>query len=187
MKLYKSKIGSLKDTSLENTVDDIMTWSLNYFKDDLKKRPSLHKYVQNLPEEGQQLINKIGDSKIMISKVCEEFKNCNLTRIKSIDEIYISHVNKDNGGDQGLFDKHYDGTLRFINDAKVVRLLMYISSSGKLKVVFNDSKIKHNFKTYEYALLDFHNEYHWVEGSYDENDTPRIVLKLNYSMEALQI
>lgn len=36
------------------------------------------------------------------------------------DELYISHYNTDRGGDQGLFDKHYDGNLRFLSSSIVV-------------------------------------------------------------------
>ncbi len=37
--------------------------------------------------------------------------------MKHTDELYISHYNKDRGGDQGLFDEHYDGNLRFLRRA----------------------------------------------------------------------
>ena len=36
-----------------------------------------------------------------------------LTPMKHTDELYISHYNKDFGGDQGLFDKHYTATCAF--------------------------------------------------------------------------
>ena len=41
--------------------------------------------------------------------------------MKHTDELYISHYNKDLGGDQGLFSKHYDGNMRFLSFGSVVR------------------------------------------------------------------
>ena len=56
--------------------------------------------------------------------------------MKHTDELYISHYNKDRGGDQGLFDKHYDGNLRFLASSVVVRALIYLQSDTTYKVVF---------------------------------------------------
>lgn len=164
----------------KKTVDKLKSWSLEYFKEDLQKEPSLHKYVKKLPPNIIEEIDKLRYSTEIKSKIRKQYKKCNIIPLDEIDEIYISHVNLDNGGDQGLFDKHYDGSLRFINNATTIRVLIYLSSSGDLKVVFDDCKKEKNFKQYDYGILDFHREYHWVEGTNNPNDEPRILLKCNY-------
>src|SRR5262245_40637990 len=99
------------------------------------------------------------------------------------DEIYLSRYNLDGGGDQGLFDKHYDGNLRFMPAATVVRSLIYLSSDDNLEVVFDTSHVRASMKTYDFGLLDFHKELHWVDGSYDPHNPPRILLKCNYYID----
>jgi len=47
-------------------------------------------------------------------------------------------------------------------------------------VVFHDSKVEKAFATYDFGLLDFHRELHWVEGQYNPADRQRILLKCNY-------
>jgi hypothetical protein len=96
------------------------------------------------------------------------------------DELYLSHYNKDRGGDQGLFDKHYDGNLGFLRFVSVVRALIYLQSDTSYTVVFGDSGVRRAFGTYEFGLLDFHRELHWVEGSYTPGAPQRILLKCNY-------
>ena len=100
--------------------------------------------------------------------------------MKHTDELYISHYNKDYGGDQGLFSKHYDGNLRFLPFGSVVRALIYLQSDATYKVVFGDSKVEKAFTTYEFGLLDFHRELHWVEGEFNPADQQRFLLKCNY-------
>ena len=100
--------------------------------------------------------------------------------MKHTDELYISHYNKDGGGDQGLFDKHYDGNLRFLSSSVVVRALIYLQSDATYTVVFDDSGVAKAFGSYEFGLLDFHRELHWVEGAFNPADRQRILLKCNY-------
>ena len=99
------------------------------------------------------------------------------------DEIYISRYNLDRGGDQGLFDKHHDGNLRFMPGASVVRSLIYLSSEDDLSVVFETSGLRAKMQTYDFGLLDFHKELHWVDGGYDATKPPRILLKCNYYID----
>ncbi len=179
--MFNCKIGKFNKKEDQNTIHKIKNWSLQFFKNDLKNRPSVHKYISKLPNSIIKEIDKIRYSREITKNICKQYKNCKIIPLNSIDEIYISHVNYDNGGDQGLFDKHYDGNLRFINNATAIRALIYLSSNGNLKVVFNNCNKSKHFKTFEYGLLDFHKEYHWVEGSYDPNEKiPRIILKCNY-------
>jgi len=62
----------------------------------------------------------------------------------------------------------------------VVRALIYLQSDASYKVVFGDSRVEKAFTTYEFGLLDFHRELHWVEGSYTPGAPQRILLKCNY-------
>ncbi len=62
----------------------------------------------------------------------------------------------------------------------VVRALIYLQSDASYKVVFADSRVEKAFTTYEFGLLDFHRELHWVEGSYTPGAPQRILLKCNY-------
>jgi hypothetical protein len=103
-----------------------------------------------------------------------------VTPMKHTDELYISHYNRDFGGDHGLFSKHYDGNLRFMPLGSVVRALIYLQSDAGYTVVFGDSKLSKAFTTYDFGLLDFHRELHWVEGEYAPAAPQRILLKCNY-------
>ena len=179
--MFKCEKGTFEGLSEQQTVDQLRDWCLSHFANELRERPSLHRYVSTLPPRVISEIDKLRYSRVIKDRICAQFGGkCNIMPLDETDELYISHVNKDKGGDQGLFDKHYDGTLRFLNGSTVVRALIYLSSSGKLKVVFSDCDATHSFKTYEFGLLDFHREYHWVEGDYDPNDIPRVLLKCNY-------
>jgi len=126
-------------------------------------------------------IDRLRDCTLIHSTILRQFDEQSvITSMKHTDELYISHYNKDCGGDQGLFDKHYDGNLRFVPFGSVVRALIYLQSDATYKVVFGDSNIEKAFATYEFGLLDFHRELHWVEGEYDPSDQQRILLKCNY-------
>ena len=76
-------------------------------------------------------------------------------------EFYVSRYNCDRSGDQGLFDRHYDGNLRFFPGGSVVRSLIHLSADDRLEVVFDTSGTQANMRTYTFGLLDFHNELHW--------------------------
>jgi hypothetical protein len=178
--LFKTTIGTIPDTK---SVDEVRNFVFTHFKDELKERPSFHKYVAKLPQNFQDTVSKIRDSATIREAICKQYTHCDITPLPDTDELYVSHYNIDGGGDQGLFNKHYDGVLRLLDDATVVRALVYVNSKDDFVVHFLDSDVSHNFKTNEFGLLDFNREYHWVEGKYNDkmdiNDT-RILLKLNY-------
>jgi hypothetical protein len=177
---FKTTIGTLPDTK---SVDDVRNFVFTHFKEELKERPSFHKYITKLPQNFQEMASKIRDSPTIRENICKQYKNCDITPLPNTDELYVSHYNIDGGGDQGLFNKHYDGVLRLLNDATIVRALVYINSKDDFVVHFLDTNISHNFKTNEFGLLDFNREYHWVEGKYNENmdlNDTRILLKINY-------
>lgn len=179
---YKVSIGKFKDENCK-TIDEIKNFILYNYREQLKNRSSLHNYIVNSPQKLQDLVDKIRNSKQIKDSICSQYKNCHIKTLENTDELYISHYNIDGGGDQGLYNKHYDGVLRFINDATVVRALIYINSNDDFIVHFLDSNISHHFSTYEYGILDFNREYHWVEGKYDQNmdyKDSRILLKINY-------
>jgi hypothetical protein len=178
--LFKTIIGTIPDTK---SVDEVRDFVFTHFKDELKERPSFHKYVTRLPQNFQDMVSKIRDSPTVREAICKQYEHCDITQLPDTDELYVSHYNIDGGGDQGLFNKHYDGVLRLLDDATVVRLLLYVNSKDDYIVHFLDSDVSHNFKTNEFGLLDFNREYHWVEGKYNENmdlNDTRILLKINY-------
>jgi hypothetical protein len=180
---YETEIGKFKTQDEINTIDEIRKYILSNYTDKLKGRSSLHEYIDNTPLELQTLVDKVRKSQRIKNLICSKYKQCDVTQLSNTDELYISHYNLDGGGDQGLYDKHYDGVLRFINDATIVRALVYVNSNDDFKVHFLDSKKSHHFSNYEFGILDFNREYHWVEGSYNKNmdyKDSRILLKINY-------
>lgn len=180
---YKTEIGKFQNIEEIKIIDEIRQTILDDYANKLKERSSLHEYIINAPLKLQHLVNKIRNSKQIKNSICSQYEICDLIPIHEIDELYISHYNMDGGGDQGLYDKHYDGVLRIMNDATVIRALIYVNSNDDFVVHFLDSDKSHNFSNYEYGILDFNREYHWVEGKYDENmdyKNSRILLKLNY-------
>lgn len=178
--MFPAQTGTLSNT---RDIDTLRQWALQTFKKDIEGRSCLHMYVKNLPTETQKLIDKLRYSPQIINAIRSKVVGCDLKQIKALsssDELYISHYNNDNGGDQGLFFQHYDGSLRGMKNVTVVRSLIYINANDKYVVKFLDTGMKHNFKTNEFGLLDFHNELHEVEGEYNPNDTPRMLLKCQY-------
>ena len=162
-------------------IDGLVRWVEDRYRQDLEKRPSKHVYVRNLPASAIAEIDRLRDSEIIRTLIARQVPADSVIEpMKHTDEIYVSNYNKDYGGDQGLFDKHYDGNLRFLSSSVVVRALIYLQSDATYKVVFSDSRVEKAFATYDFGLLDFHRELHWVEGHYNPADRQRILLKCNY-------
>jgi hypothetical protein len=170
------------DASAERAVTDrLVRWVEKRYAEDLAKRPSKHVYVSTLPAAVIAEIDHLRDSPVIRALITHQVPaGSTVTPMKHTDELYLSHYNKDRGGDQGLFDKHYDGNLRFLASSVVVRALIYLQSDDTYKVVFHDSHVEKAFTTYEFGLLDFHRELHWVEGTFNPADRQRILLKCNY-------
>jgi len=178
---FPATIGRFDTDAAKRTIDGLVHWVQERFREDLQRRPSKHVYVDKLPAEVVAQVDELRDSPAIIDAMRQHFDpGWAVTPMKHTDELYLSHYNKDLGGDQGLYSKHYDGNLRFVPFGAVVRALIYLQSAGTYKVVFGDSKVERGFKTYEFGLLDFHRELHWVEGSYNPDDPQRILLKCNY-------
>jgi hypothetical protein len=178
---FPATIGRFDEAEERATMDRLAKWVESRFRDDLQKRPSKHVYVRSLPESIIQQIDRLRDSSVIVDAMRQHFEaDSVITPMKHTDELYISHYNKDHGGDQGLYSRHYDGNMRFLRFGAVVRALIYLQSDATYRVVFGDSRVVKAFETYDFGLLDFHRELHWVEGEYNPNDQQRILLKCNY-------
>jgi hypothetical protein len=178
---FSARIGRFERSAELATMDALVRLVENAYRQALEQRPSLHVYVRKLPADMVSLIDRLRNSDVIRDAIMEQVEpGAVVTPMPHTDELYISHYNKDKGGDQGLFDKHYDGNLRFMPVGAVVRALIYLQSDATYKVVFADSGVEKAFASYEFGILDFHRELHWVEGAYDPNDRQRILLKCNY-------
>jgi hypothetical protein len=179
--LFPATLGRFEAVEDRALIDGLSRWVEEHFREQLGQRPSCHVYVETLPAEIVALIDRLRDSPIIRDQIVRQVPaGSGFEPMKHTDELYISHYNRDRGGDQGLFDKHYDGNLRFLSSSIVVRALIYLQSDASYKVVFGDSRVEKAFGTYEFGLLDFHRELHWVEGSYVPGAPQRILLKCNY-------
>jgi len=162
-------------------IDGLTLWVEDRYREDLLKRPSKHVYIRTLPGPVIEQVDRLRDSPLIRSLIARQVPAGSVIEsMKHTDELYVSNYNKDHGGDQGLFDRHYDGNLRFLSSSVVVRALIYLQSDATYRVVFDDSRVEKAFATYDFGLLDFHRELHWVEGEYNPADRQRILLKCNY-------
>ncbi len=178
---FPATVGRFDDPADRAVIDGLVRWVEERYRDDLAKRPSKHVYIDTLPADVIGQIDRLRDSPVIGALISAQVpKGSVVAPMKHTDELYVSHYNKDRGGDQGLFDKHYDGNLRFLSGSVVVRALIYLQSDATYKVVFHDSRVEKAFATYDFGLLDFHRELHWVEGQYNPADRQRILLKCNY-------
>jgi hypothetical protein len=179
--LFRATVGRFERPADRAVIDGLVAWTEDRYRDDLLKRTSRHIYVRRLPAVAREQIGRLSDSPMLRDQIARQFPAGSLiTPMRHTDELYISNYNKDRGGDQGLFDKHYDGNLRFLSSSVVVRALIYLQSDATYSVVFHDSQVRQAFATYDFCLLDFHRELHWVEGGYNPADRQRLLLKCNY-------
>jgi hypothetical protein len=180
-RLFTATVGRFDMAADRAVIDSLVKWVEEDYREDLLKRSSRHVYIRTLPGHAIDRIDRLRDSAVVRNLIQRQFPAGSvITPMKHTDELYISNYNKDRGGDQGLFDKHYDGNLRFLSSSVVVRALIYLQSEGTYKVVFQNSQVTKAFATYDFSLLDFHRELHWVEGEYNPADRQRILLKCNY-------
>ena len=115
------------DRSDRAAIDALVKWVEGHYREDLLKRPSKHVYVRTLPVPVIEQVDRLRDNSLISSLMERQFPaGCVITAMKHTDELYVSHYNKDQGGDQGLFDRHYDGNLRFVSSSVVVRALIYL-------------------------------------------------------------
>jgi len=180
---FPASLGSIGDVGVRASVDRVRDWSLATFRPDPNAECSMHRYVKTLPSEIVSQIDQLRYCDEVMDRIRATFPESRVIPLAATDELYISRYNFDRGGDQGLFDRHHDGNLRFLPAATVVRSLLYLSSDDRLEVVFDTSGEKRNFKTYDFGLLDFHKELHWVDGAYEPGHPPRVLLKCNYYVD----
>jgi len=180
---FQSVKSSFDSEGIRKTIDEICVWSMDRFRSDLTAECSMHRYIKTLPSDIQSTIDIVRYADPVMSEIRKAFPESLIVPLPMTDELYISRYNIDRGGDQGLFDKHHDGNLRFMPGASVVRSLIYLSSEDDLSVVFETSGLRARMKTYDFGMLDFHKELHWVDGSYDPTKPPRILLKCNYYVD----
>lgn len=180
---FTAQIGSFESPAAQQTIDGLRDWSLDHFREHLHRSCSMHAYLKTLPPEAIAQIDQVRYAEQIMAPLQAAFPGSQVVPLPMTDEFYISRYNLDRGGDQGLFDKHHDGNLRFLPASSVVRSLIYLSSQDHLEVVFDTSGKAAQMKTYDYGLLDFHKELHWVNGSYDPSNPPRILLKCNYYVD----
>jgi hypothetical protein len=178
---FPATIARFDERADRAVIDGLVAWVEDRYRDDLARRPSKHVYVRTLPAPVIEQIDRLRNSPLISSLIAAGVPAGRvIAPMKHTDELYVSHYNKDLGGDQGLFERHYDGNLRFLPSSVVVRALIYLQSDATYKVVFGDSRVEKAFATYDFGLLDFHRELHWVEGQYNPADRQRILLKCNY-------
>lgn len=178
---FPATLGRFDAPEEREQIDELVAWIEARYRKDLDSRPSKHVYVRHLPPEIGAKIDRLRDGDFLRHTIARRFDpGWRITPMKHTDELYLSHYNKDYGGDHGLFGKHYDGNLRFVAAGSVVRALIYLQSDATYKVVFADSGVERAFGSYEFGILDFHRELHWVEGEYRAEDRQRILLKCNY-------
>lgn len=178
---FPATIGRFDERADRAVIDGLVRWVEDHYREDLLLRPSKHVYIRTLPDFVRERIDLLRDGALIRSLIEAQVPAGSVVEpMKHTDELYVSHYNKDRGGDQGLFDRHYDGNLRFLSGSVVVRALIYLQSDATYKVVFHDSHVEKAFATYDFGLLDFHRELHWVEGQYNPADRQRILLKCNY-------
>jgi hypothetical protein len=180
-RMFKARLGRFDDPAHRGLMDELSSWVEDTYREELAARSSKHVYLRTLPEDIQTKMGRLSDSDVIQAAILEQFgDDFVIVPMKNTDELYISHYNKDFGGDHGLFTKHYDGNLRFMPIGAVVRSLIYLQSDATYKVIFADSQVEKAFETYDFGLLDFHKELHWVEGDYNPEDQQRILMKCNY-------
>ena len=179
MGLFKVKTGAFTrahEMALINALRDIC---IDEYQDIIKNRNSTHIWVRDLKPNVKSMIDEIRCSDAIISQIRKEVGDEEIEIMPYVDELYVSNYHF-KGGDQGLYDKHKDGNMTDLKHGKFLRALVFLSSAGTYETVFESSGVSKKFKTYDFGILDFNDELHYVKGRYNPNDPPRIMLKLQY-------
>jgi hypothetical protein len=133
---FHATTGTFAGGPLQPAIDGLTRWVEDAFRRELEARPSMHVYVRKLEPDVIARIEELSNSSVIIEAIRRQFPPSSvITPLAHTDELYISHYNKDRGGDQGLFDKHYDGNLGFVKFVSVVRALNNLQSDTSYTVV----------------------------------------------------
>jgi hypothetical protein len=117
---FPAIIARFDDGADRAVIDGLVSWVEDRYRADLARRPSKHVYVRTLPAPAIEQIDRLRDSPLIRSLIAAEVPAGSVVApMKHTDELYVSHYNKDLGGDQGLFERHYDGNLRFLSSSVV--------------------------------------------------------------------
>lgn len=181
MALFRAVIDAFDAPTDRAWIDDLAAWVADTYRRDLDARPSRHIYVSTLPADVRAKMDLLRRSTRVFDHIRAGFPGpVRITPLSETDELYLSHYNRDLGGDEGLFARHYDGNLRAIPVGAVVRALIYLRSTGSYDLVLDSSGTHRRSATYDLLLIDFHRELHWVEGHFDPADGDRVLLKCNF-------
>jgi hypothetical protein len=178
--LFQAVLDRFQSEDERAEIDALATWASSTYRADLEARPSRHVYVSSLPAEVRARIDRLRLSDRVLAHLRAVSPAVRIVPLPETDELYLSHYNRDLGGDEGLFARHYDGNLRAIPVGAVVRALIYLRSTGAYDVVLHSSGTHRRCETYDLLLIDFHRELHWVDGAFDPEDGDRILLKCNF-------
>jgi hypothetical protein len=81
-------------------IDGLVRWIEERYAEDLAKRPSKHVYVGTLPTAAIAKIDCLRDSPIIRDLIAAQVPaGSTIAPMKHTDELYLSHYNKDRGGD----------------------------------------------------------------------------------------
>jgi len=140
---FPATVGRFDESADRAVIDGLTRWVEDRYREDLLKRPSKHVYIRTLPGPVIEQVDRLRDSPLIRSLIARQVPAGSVIEpMKHTDELYVSNYNKDHGGDQGLFDRHYDGNLRFLSSSVVVRALIYLQSDATYRVVFDDSRVE---------------------------------------------
>ena len=109
-KLFNATLGRFYDPADRAVIDDVTHWVEETYREDLAQRPSKHVYLRLLAVSILPKIDRLRESAVILGAIAKHFDaHWTVIPMQETDELYISHYNKDYGGDHDLFSMHYYG------------------------------------------------------------------------------
>lgn len=176
----KIGIGKLPK-ELNNVLNDISKDYINIIPD--KNASTHHLWFNELPQSLKKNIQIIKNHDFL-KKICDSPKNCIRMSALEMDELYYSNpknnITKTNlYGASGNFNTHRDCFFNFPG-IKFYRILIGLSdNNNNIITYFNNLKMGKKINFGDYVIFDFDNTTHQVIKE-NENNTPRILLKLHF-------
>ena len=99
MSIFPATIGRFNAPADRANIDRLVHWVEERYREDLAKRPSKHVYVSTLPTAAIAEIDRLRDSPIIRDLIAREVP-AGSTGDEDTDELYLSHYNKDRGGNR---------------------------------------------------------------------------------------